>query len=262
MVTNFSMRNEDCKEVTSQFEIENVFNLEGSDSNAFAFIGVDRKREWIVGSFKGTNASVADFVTDLKGFEFMKNSCSSADGQVKFPGRVHDGFCSYYRSLSNVSFAKAFLTLADSLPSYKLVLTGHSLGAAAAVLMAYEISARSPDKNCSVFGYGQPRIGNYDFTVGVSEKVHELTRVVHGGDVVAHVPVCCSVLESKCGTSASCPYHIPNEYWYDNKMTDINDFKTCNGGEDNSCSKAFDVSVSDHLNYYNWELGNHCCYPE
>ena len=262
MVDKFSMKNSDCKNVTKDFQVTKIFNTEGTKDNDFAFIGVDQSREWIIGSFKGTNASLADLITDLKGFEFMKNGCASSDGSVVFPGRVHDGFCDYYKGFSDNSFAESFISLSDAHPTYRLVLTGHSLGAAAAVLMAYDITSRSPDKNISVFGYGQPRIGNYEFSVGVSAKVHDLTRVVHGGDIVAHLPVCCSILESKCSTSDSCPYHISNEYWYDNKMTDINDFKTCNGGEDNSCSKVFDVSVDDHLYYYNWEVGDHCCYDE
>ena len=203
--------------------------------------------------FQGTNASLADLITDLKGFEFMKNGCAIRM-EVSFFLDAFMMASAIAKGFSNNSFAQSLIALSDAHPTYRLVLTGHSLGAAAAVLMAYDITSRSPDKNISVFGYGQPRIGNYEFSTGVSAKVHDLTRVVHGGDIVAHLPVCCSILESKCSTSDSCPYHISNEYWYDNKMTDINDFKTCNGGEDNSCSKVFDVSVDDHLYYYNWEV--------
>lgn len=187
-VRNWTMVNEPCKSSTEVFEIKNVYDLMEKKERAFAFIGVDHEREWIVAAFKGTNATLADVIRDLEGGEFMTSSCTSSSG-LKFPGRVHSGFCEYYNYFVGNNFVEDYVSVAKTYPFYDNVLTGHSLGAAAALLAAYEIERTDADLKCSVFAIGQPRVGNYDFAQGVYENVENLYRIVHKADIVAHLPI-------------------------------------------------------------------------
>jgi predicted lipase len=64
-----------------------------------------------------------------------------------------------------------------------LVLTGHSLGAAVAVLVARWL--RSQGKLVEVATFGSPKIGNWDFANSIDFPV---TRVVNHCDIVPHLP--------------------------------------------------------------------------
>lgn len=256
-VSNWTMKNEGCKKSTSSFLVEKVYN---GPENAFAFVGLDVSKKWIVAAFKGTNSSVEDFIEDLEGGEFMTQSCE-ANG-TQFPGKSHSGFCEFYKKIAKNGLAADILSLKNQYPAYDVVFTGHSLGATAAIYAAYDTTIRSNNTlRCKVFGFGQPRIGNHEFASSVASTIGEnIFRVVHRSDIVAHLPICCSVFGSACGTSDKCPYHLSGEYWYNNEMIDVDNFRACDGGEDPSCSNMFDLSVDDHTHYYGVEVGDYCCF--
>jgi putative lipase involved disintegration of autophagic bodies len=46
---------------------------------------------------------------------------------------VHAGFCGYYRDLVDLGMTDKIASLAGKHPDYRVLLTGHSLGGAAAV---------------------------------------------------------------------------------------------------------------------------------
>jgi len=260
-VKDWRMKNDGCVAALRDFKVEEVYENDRGNQNGFAFIGVDSQREWVVAAFKGTNASLDDFIDDLKGGELMTKGCE-ANG-TSFPGLSHGGFCDYYRSIAYLDLAADFVKLCDAHPTYAPVLIGHSLGAAAAVYAAFDATKRATGNfSASVFGFGQPRIGNHEFATNVENTVSRLFRVVHKNDIVAHLPVCCSVFGSACSTSTACPYHVSEELWYDNAMENVSDYKRCDGGEDNSCSNALSVSVDDHLHYFGVEVGDYCCFDE
>lgn len=95
----------------------------------FAILGVDSEREWIVASFKGTN-STDDWLTDFFGGNFPFASCEINGNEL---GHLHAGFCHYYRDIAKMGFTEGLVRLAATHPTYQVMLTGHSLGAAAAV---------------------------------------------------------------------------------------------------------------------------------
>ena len=179
-----------------------------------------------------------------------------------FPGKSHSGFCQYYQKFASQNFTSDILSLKKQHATYDVVFAGHSLGAAAAMYAAYDVTISS--KNAvqpKIYGFGQPRVGNHEFASAVASAVGDrIYRVVHRSDIVAHLPTCCSFIGSECGTSDKCPYHVAGEYWYNNDMSNFDDFKTCDGGEDASCSNTFDLSVDDHMHYYGVEVGDYCCY--
>ncbi|KAK7386144.1 hypothetical protein VNO78_26146 [Psophocarpus tetragonolobus] len=70
-----------------------------------------------------------------------------------------------------------------------LTLTGHSLGAALAILSAYDISAtfRNPPM-VTVISFGGPRVGNESFGKQLEQKGIRILRIVNSDDVVTKVP--------------------------------------------------------------------------
>ncbi|XP_026656611.2 phospholipase A1-Ibeta2, chloroplastic-like [Phoenix dactylifera] len=71
-----------------------------------------------------------------------------------------------------------------------ITVTGHSLGAALAVLVADELSSRVPDAPpIAVFSFGGPRVGNLAFAEQVEGRGVKVLRVVNAHDVVTRVPL-------------------------------------------------------------------------
>ncbi|KAJ0232982.1 Phospholipase A1-Ibeta2 [Hirschfeldia incana] len=68
-------------------------------------------------------------------------------------------------------------------------VTGHSLGAAIALLAADDIAERVPHAPpVSVFSFGGPRVGNREFADRLDSKGVKVLRVVNSQDVVTKVP--------------------------------------------------------------------------
>ena len=98
------------------------------------------------------------------------------------------------------------------LPTHtQVIMTGHSLGAAAAVLAALDYQFQSSSK-ATVYTFGQPRVGDHSFSQQVQKKTEEMYRVVHASDIIAHLPLCCAVF-GECKTLNACPYHNEVEEW-------------------------------------------------
>jgi len=70
-----------------------------------------------------------------------------------------------------------------------LTLTGHSLGAALAILSAYDITATFKNAPMvTVISFGGPRVGNESFRKELEEKGTKILRIVNSDDVVTKVP--------------------------------------------------------------------------
>ncbi|KGN46517.1 hypothetical protein Csa_005105 [Cucumis sativus] len=71
-----------------------------------------------------------------------------------------------------------------------LTITGHSLGAALAILTAYDIKMtfeqRAPP--VTVVSFGGPRVGNKDFQRSLDEQGTKVLRIVNSDDIVTKVP--------------------------------------------------------------------------
>jgi hypothetical protein len=70
-------------------------------------------------------------------------------------------------------------------PSYAVKCTGHSLGAALALLTSFDLKANGISS--IVYNFGQPRVGDPQFTKCVASRI-PLERVTHLKDTVPHIP--------------------------------------------------------------------------
>jgi predicted lipase len=90
------------------------------------------------------------------------------------PGLVHEG---YYQALWQIISAVRRQVRGQE----NIIVTGHSMGAAIAVLAAILLTAER------VFAFACPRVGNRDFATGISGSTR-ITRYVNRCDFLARLP--------------------------------------------------------------------------
>jgi hypothetical protein len=137
-------------------------------------------------------------------------------------------------------------TLKNSNPTYSIIVTGHSLGAALATLTAVDLqnAGLSPIR---LFNFGSPRVGDTDFSNYVSSTLKDHSRVTHHKDMVPHSPM------HERFT------HIDGE-WYEPDDSTTVTLDKCTGAEDPDCSYQWSLtSIDDHLWYMNVVMGGSGC---
>ncbi|MFK8021447.1 MAG: Mbeg1-like protein, partial [Pseudomonadales bacterium] len=116
-------------------------------SNVSAFIA--SKDDHTIIAFRGTD-DLPDVITDLS-VRFVQREF--------YKGKVHRGFDGDLAQVWN-DLAEHIVQLPDS---QRIILVGHSLGAALAQLAAYRIEAELGYEVKGIYAYGSPRIGNKQF---------------------------------------------------------------------------------------------------
>ncbi|KAK9696211.1 hypothetical protein K7432_012595, partial [Basidiobolus ranarum] len=171
------------------------------------YIGYNNEEKKIVISFRGSS----NWANWAKNLAILPRTFiyPTANENVK----VHSGFYETYTSVEKTvrSGLKEVLTqLKDETDPYKLVITGHSLGAAVATFCAMDIkrfylnpgSGRSFKSELLIIDrsqiylhtYGQPRAGNADFsqlvynTFGLNTTRTTLARITNNRDPVTRLP--------------------------------------------------------------------------
>lgn len=152
----------------------------------------------VIISLRGTR-SVLDTLTDLK---FDMTPYLLPGTHIPMCGsqcKVHAGFHEYYRNTFDVIHPYIVSELKKGGPNTKLVLVGHSLGGAVALLLSLHYLALGV-KNLEVVTMGQPLVGNQEFVdwadsvLGSQYSLNEKTanrkwlRVIHRDDMVTTVP--------------------------------------------------------------------------
>lgn len=142
--------------------------------------------------------------------------------------KVHKGL--YHEYLRYKDEISAYLV-----PGDKIIITGHSSGAAVSMFFAYDIYK---DYDVVVYTFGKPRIGNAKFAESANPITH--FRITHADDIVPHIPE--EVLDYR---------HTGVEVWNYDDTT--NNYKVCADNEDKSCSNSCAplhcISIPDHLFY-------------
>ncbi len=162
-----------ARQLFSELGVEHSMFFSGVSTQAYVGKGPGGKT---VISFRGTEGTcVADIVTDVR---FKKVSYKV--------GKVHEGF---KLALDEVySYLVAHLegiTTKDS----KIVINGHSLGGALALLCATRLKLEEGYKDVTLYTFGQPKAGDKEFIEKVEELFKdEYFRVVNDEDVVPKLP--------------------------------------------------------------------------
>jgi hypothetical protein len=99
--------------------------------------------------------------------------------------KVHNGFYKSALGVKDKMIASVKL-LKVRFPTYKVVVTGHSYGAACGQLLAMELERVGI--NVEVYDFGQPRVGNEMYADFVNTQIVSNWRFVHNKDMVPHVP--------------------------------------------------------------------------
>ena len=161
----------------------------------------------------------------------------------KAGGKVQAYFNDAFLLLWNELKTEAYKQI-TSYPSYKVWVTGHSLGGAMASLASTAIAydRKVTKDNLILYTFGQPRVGNYDYALTHDKLVPISFRVTHYRDIVVHLPTCNKIL-GVCYAFNGGPYHHGKEIYYGSEiMTRYSSYKKCEGlphNEDVGCSNSF-----------------------
>jgi predicted lipase len=198
--------------------------------------------ENIVVAFRGSQ----DLLNWISNLDFAKMSA-----YPKCKGcKVHNGFYRAWESVMGevVSEVKRLVALQ---PKAQVFVTGHSLGAALAVLCAAELGASAQSLGFpieAVYTFGEPRVGNDKFRDFYNTGAKVTWRLTHRHDPVPHLPL------YKMGFR-----HMATEVFY--PTDDSLGYHICDGsGEDPKCSNRnkLDLDVADHLHYLGVEVADQC----
>ncbi len=128
--------------------------------------------ETIFIAFQGTDPLLAaNWATN---FQFE----TDADG-------IHKGFSAALDSV----WDDVASTLDRLRPLSRVILTGHSLGGALAVLCARRMDTDLGHSPAAIYTFGMPRVGTEDFARSYNQRFGNITyRFIHGNDIVPTVP--------------------------------------------------------------------------
>ena len=163
----------------SGFALLDVINV--SDTQGFVCKRIaDNEPPYLVLAFRGTEKKVSDWLTDAR-------CAPTLAGQT----RVHTGFLEAFTRRTDDEGRTAQQVVeeilgrpeaqADGRP-LPLFITGHSLGGALALLATRLVA---PNVNGACYTFGAPRVGNYEYFLGLKTPVY---RIVNSSDVVPRVP--------------------------------------------------------------------------
>lgn len=197
-------------------------------------------------AFRGTNgADLENWITNIKALSSPYPGVANAE--------VHSGFLQAYNDVK-AQVNNAVQNLMTAHPTAKIFVTGHSLGGALAVFAAVDFRQNLfANKVVTLYTYGQPRVGNDEFSDFIFSKLDGFyVRVTHYDDTVAHVPPRISGFK-----------HAGNELWYLNKEMDEVKKECTNGAgkeENGNCSNSFwlKTGIWSHVNYMGIRVSGTC----
>ena len=238
-----------CKKCSPALPLTNVVYLANDTSEIYGLVGVYEPAKEVVVAFRGS-VSALDWLED---FDFtLVPAAPSVNGSC--PG------CELSRGFSHDTWATvraqtqaAARAALAALPGSRLVLLGHSLGAAIAEVATFDLMAAGLPMKAHV-SFGTPRAGNAAWALAWTAAAEAAMpgahfRVVHARDPVPRLPP--AVIFGY--------QHPPQEVWYNEGSSS---FVLCNAtyGEDPHCSDGdLPIDPRDHDVYLNVTLGTSQC---
>jgi predicted lipase len=149
------------------------------NTNIFGLMGRSTARRTAFVSFRGTS-DAPDWLADL-------DAIPAAYSRLPNFGQVHTGFQDVY-DLVRASIAANLATATAGCD--QILITGHSLGAALAVLAAPDVFRNMPPNKIEprLITFAGPRVGLSDFVESFNADIESCFRVVNFLDIVPLVP--------------------------------------------------------------------------
>ncbi|RKP36459.1 Alpha/Beta hydrolase protein [Dimargaris cristalligena] len=215
-----------------------------------AYVAVNDRLKSVILAYRGTSRPLAA-IQDLKiGLQKFFPDAPGVD--------IHRGFMESYLARADSIYATVEELVNRRYPGYDLVITGHSLGGAQALLAAVDFSRRQAAwiPRIRLYTYGQPRVGDRDFAQEVQRLGFYIRRITNGEDLVPRLPP--QFLNYlHCGTEV----WINNNHrpWPGQEFSTVLCGPVDSIGEDPmGCNSVavMKLEVQDHLKYWNIGLGS------
>ncbi|KUI63454.1 Lipase [Cytospora mali] len=214
--------------------LTDIHESSGIETDVLGFIGVDSTSQEIVISVRGS-MSLTSWIGDVIWARELTSMCDGC--------WAHFGFLFAYREIAssvNTSLASAVRLF----PSYKITVTGHSLGGAVATLLGMHI--RDAGYDADIYTYGSPRVGNEALARYITHQPGSNYRVTHLADAVARLP------PMQIGFR-----HTSPEYWLSDGYPrtvdyDPDDVAVCKGYYNAKCNSGAPwwlVDLTSHFYY-------------
>jgi hypothetical protein len=157
--------------------------------------------------------------------------------------KVHTGFLKSYESLRR-NVWNALIAAQGACKDCEIVVTGHSLGGAQAVLAALDFTLNGK-KVSSIYTFGCPRVGDPVFSKWWNSIVapNNAHRFVHKNDLIPHLPPSNMVVQKAF-------WHAGKEVW-ETKFPGFT--RLCGYGENPTCSFKIPFNrgvITDHVKYF------------
>ena len=225
----------DCATCDATNKLDTVLNKRGER----VLLGFNTQHQSIFVGFRGSS-NIQNWIDNVKFSQITPYS----NPQIA----VENGFYGLYSDLKEDISATTKM-LSEKYATNSIIVTGHSLGAALATIMAFDLLyVEKSELHPILITFGSPRVGNKYFATTMNDFDIYSNRITHYYDIVPHVP------------QEFMKYsHISHEVWYNEPNTK---YVICNDetGEDvkcsDSCSPIHCTSTSDHLRYLNINMGS------
>ena len=175
--------------IIKNFNLNNKLNI-SSDKNEdyylynFAILKSDNYKKFVF-CFPGTTGLIQLFDEIL----LSKMVSYFNDKEIK----VEQYFYEIFQLIYNDVFSSKIIQDIKSNPSYQIIFIGHSLGGAMATLLSYyyakELKEFISSNEPVLITFGQPRVGNINFSKNYMKLIHKVFRIVREEDLIPRIPL-------------------------------------------------------------------------
>ncbi|CAD6193684.1 unnamed protein product [Caenorhabditis auriculariae] len=234
---------------TKTYEVE----CDGAGNKCKGLLGVSDEAKALYVAYKGTSFDKQLFA------EFLHGLAAQLGAWEKFESE-EAGVITYFHNAFYKLFVESgmkddLVDLQKKYPSYRVWVTGHSLGGSLASMTAlYLVKTGSVDrKKMRLVTFGEPRTGNVAYAKEIESFIDFRYRVIKKNDAVTNLPA--SADPNTPLLTASMYNRQPLYYrflvHYDNLMQPGDSFKICELSDDHGCRNlAMAGDFSDHTSYF------------
>ncbi len=144
--------------------------LDATDTQAF----ITHNADVMIIAIRGTSEMIPDLLRDFDALQVPFEEGS---------GKVHRGF--YLAAKRALLFVTSYLD--KFYQSQQLIICGHSLGGAIALLLAQMLRVSDSRYPLQLYTYGAPRAGDATFTRSAADLLHH--RIVSNDDLIPNLPL-------------------------------------------------------------------------